>query len=299
MFWDSVAAEVRDPGMLRAVRGFVWRPGCVDGVNCGRRGGSAADGASSGVPVVLVHGALSNMGATWSSFGPWFAAAGVSVFAMNVGFSKVSCGGRLGGVSGVRGSVDELANFVDLVCDWSGSDVVDVVGHSAGALVGLCFVNAGGAGRVRRWVGVAPCLRGTVSRGLLSSARVRTAACSVLDSAGLSGLADVTLDSPFVRELWERFPSPAGGVDYVAVRSRFDRSVTPLAGQMLPDVVSGEVGSVTNVLLQDVFPASVSNHRTMTTDLGVASIVLEALSAESLRGGFVPSGRLAFGSRDG
>lgn len=280
VFWRSVAAELVDPGMVRALRGLVWRPREAAGVNVARRSECV------GVPVVLVHGALSGVGATWSTFGPLWSGLGLNVFAASFGAGRLSCGGRFGGLDGVWESVSQLGRFVDLVCDWSGSEVVDVVGHSVGALVGLGFVNAGGASRVRRWVGVAPCLRGTVSRGLLSSTVVRRAVHDRLAGSSLSGLADVTFESAMVGDFWRRFPTPAGGVDYVAIRSRFDRSVTPLSSQVLPGLADGVSGVVRNVLLQDVCPQSVSNHRTMTTDGCVGELVYRALTVEDVASEF-------------
>jgi pimeloyl-ACP methyl ester carboxylesterase len=123
----------------------------------------------------------------------------------------------------IRDSAGLIARKVESIVSQTGVPRVDIVGHSMGGLVGLCYVKRlGGRHRVRRLV-----LMGTPAQGTWS------ALLGVLIAPlGLAGL-QLLPGSPFLRELAE-CPLPAG-VDVVSIGALRDW-LAPVASTVLEGV---------------------------------------------------------------
>ncbi len=118
------------------------------------------------VPVVLVHGTNGRSSCDWFTLAPLLANHGREVYPFDWRRARPSPD-----VSATHRHALELAAFVDEVRTATGSDEVDIVGHSWGAVLAhylvRCLPDEPAAGSVRTLVGLAPTYGGTTLHGLL------------------------------------------------------------------------------------------------------------------------------------
>ncbi|WP_169847043.1 esterase/lipase family protein [Rhodococcus rhodnii] len=253
---------------------------------------SAAQGecvptAEHPTPVVLVHGTWATAEATWPAMTQALDDAGLCVYSFEFGDARTGTTNMLGlpGGADIRRSAADFAAFVDDVRARTGSEQVDVVGHSQGGLVARAYLRfEGGADpvhpentAVRRLVTLGTPHHGTSFGDVqvlgaiaeLLGAPVVPAAAAVVGPSYIQQMSG----SPFLNELNAGGDTEAG-VDYTVVASRDDRVASPPERGFLapnPDA------TVRNVWVQDECPGAYVDHAMLTTDPCTVGIVTDAL----------------------
>lgn len=223
-------------------------------------------------PVILVHGTVENMTYSWFSLSPRLANEGFCVFAFNYGQDTglgVGLPGAFptGGTAPVPQSADELSAFVDEVLAVTGSDEVDLVGHSQGGMMPRYYMkNLGGAAKVNHLVGLSPSNHGTDVIGLARLPGVPT----VLRLGLGDSVRDQMFDSEFIAEL-NADGETQPGVEYTVIQTRYDEIVTPHESAFL------DGPNVTNVLLQDGCAVNATDHLGISFDSRAQQYVVNAL----------------------
>lgn len=273
----QAGAALRVGGLPEAVTGFAVTPNRVAGAN----DWSCRPSAAHPEPVVLVHATFVNMGANWPLLSPLLKNDGRCVFALNYGMTRASLGGRIGGLGDIPASAATLAAFVDRVLTATGATKVDLVGHSQGGMMPHYYLKRlGGAGKVRRLVGLAPSNRGTDLYGLMKiplglgfiGKAGLDAVSRAYSSAGVRGLFQQTKGSAFQDELFADGDT-VPGVGYTVISTRYDLVITPWQTQRLagPDV--------RNILIQELCPRDTVGHVGLFIDWPAMQLVRNALGA--------------------
>ncbi len=210
-------------------------------VKYGRRqvdppGANQWDTASSGTPVVLLHGLGADMATNWFTLSPLLVNAGFRVFALDYGqyghglATRPRRGGKImSGVGEVERCADELEEFIDKVLAETGAAKVALVGHSLGGLLAQYYIKRrGGGAKISHFVGLAPTVHGTTFNGVLRIRRFRTIGARLLgenilqQAAGSTFLDDLYVDGDTV-----------AGVDYTMISPHWDIVTTPVGAQRL------------------------------------------------------------------
>lgn len=223
-------------------------------------------------PVVLVHGTAENMTFNWYSLAPRLYNEGYCTFAFNYGQDTglgVGLPGAFptGGTAAVPDSAAELASFIDRVRSATGSDQVDLVGHSQGGMMPRHYLeNPGDAAKVGHLVALAPSNHGTDVDGLAHLPGVPE-----LLRAGLGdSVRDQMWNSEFMGEL-NSGGDTVPGIDYTVIQTRYDEVVTPHTSAFL------DGPNVHNVLLQDGCPVNATDHLGISFDRRAEQYVVNAL----------------------
>jgi triacylglycerol lipase len=228
-------------------------------------------------PVVLVHGLGANMEENWSYHSPRIKAAGYCVYALTYGVDPRTAlfPVKVGGTIPMERSAPELAAFVDRVLAATGADQVDLVGHSEGTVMPRYYLERlGGAPKVKRFVALTPLWRGTEVGGaamLRDLAEPLGLAAPIVNLvASICGSCPQFLrGSPYLNDLnadGEAIP----GIEHTNVITRYDELVTPPTSGLMRD-------GGTNIVLQDVCPADLSEHLAIAFDPVVTQLILNAL----------------------
>lgn len=243
-------------------------------------------------PVVLLHGTWLNAYDTFSFLSPKLAAEGYCSFAFNYGKSGLLEGGGLGAIlpgrNGVGPMVDsakQVAAFVERVRAATGSDQVDIIGHSqGGTLANYALKFEGLQGKVGKLITFGATHHGTSLMGIATLGRI-------INNLGIDilgfyrpivGVANIeqAVGSSFYTTL-NAGGDTVPGTDYTAVGSRWDEVMNPYDWTFLK---AGEGATVTNITLQDGCDQDISDHMTMMYSPRAASIALRALDPEAGRG---------------
>jgi pimeloyl-ACP methyl ester carboxylesterase len=228
-------------------------------------------------PVVLVHGLGATMSANWSYNSPRLAAAGYCVFALTYGQRAEQDNPiyQPGGVERMQKSSKELKAFVAEVLDATGARKVDIIGHSEGTVMPRWYLEKrGGAKFVKRFIALTPLWRGT---SLASLDLLRDLASGwglsgpIIDGvSGFCGSCPQFLrGSGYLNKLnadGEAIP----GIDHTNIVTRYDELVQPPQSGIMRD-------GGTNIIVQDVCPANVSEHLLVAFDPVVTQMFLNAL----------------------
>lgn len=239
-------------------------------------------------PVVLLHGTWLNAYDTFAALSPRLVRAGYCVFALNYGRSGLLESGGLGsvlpgrfGVGPMADSSRQVAAFIERVRAATGSDQVDIVGHSQGGTIAGHYLKfEGGQGKVGALVSFGATHHGTALLGIATLGRM-------INNAGIDimgfyrpiiGASNVeqAVGSPFYTTL-NATGDTVPGVDYTVVGSRYDEVMNPLE---LGFLRAGPGATVDNIALQDGCEQDLSDHLTMMYSPRAASIALRALDPE-------------------
>ncbi len=228
-------------------------------------------------PVVLVHGLGANMSRNWSYMSPRLAAAGYCVFALTYGHDERTVGWpyRPGGLERMQRSSRELKRFVARVLEATGARKIDLIGHSEGTVMPRWYMERrGGAKLVNRFIALTPLWRGSEFGG----------AALLRDLGSIFGFDEPAQDlvvgycascpqfvrgSDYLNELnsdGEKIP----GVRHTNIVTRYDELVVPFTSGIMRD-------GGTNIVVQDVCPANVSEHLAVAFDPVVLQMFLNAL----------------------
>jgi triacylglycerol esterase/lipase EstA (alpha/beta hydrolase family) len=225
-------------------------------------------------PVVLVHGLFANMSDNWQTMSPLLAKNGYCVFALTYGTTSdaVAPGAEFGGLTTMEQSAGQLSAFVDRVLAATGTQKVDIVGHSEGATMPDYYLEyLGGGAKVARYVGVSGVKHGTTLHGVGTLAAEFTQLFPGSDPTASScqSCGEFLVGSDYVAKIEAR--APVRGVTYTNVSTRYDELVSPYTSAFL----SGP--NVTNITLQDLCPLDASDHLSIISSPRTARIILNAL----------------------
>ncbi|MGC4964190.1 esterase/lipase family protein [Gordonia sp. DT101] len=215
------------------------------------------------VPVVLVHGTMTNQNASWQAIGPELANNGYCVYSTTVGRLPYSNG--FGGVDKLENSATELAAFVTKVRKWTGAPKVDLIGHSQGAAINLTYLDKNqGYKNVARVVGLAGANNAPEFWSGIAGA---IPGAQELLALGIPAASDLLSPASF------RFtPRTYPGIEYVNIVSRYDELAIPKDVAFLPPGPN-----VRNLFVQSFCPDSHVGHLGMIADPGVTRILLNEL----------------------
>ncbi len=226
-------------------------------------------------PVVLLHGLGGQEYTNWVFHGTRLAARGYCVFSTTYG--EGALGKLVGGLGSMRTSAREVAEFVDEVRAATGSDKVDLVGHSEGSTVAVQYMKyEGGASKVADYVGFGTNYRGTSLSGLGKIAKALIPwlpnTAKFVESQCASCL-EYLPPNDFLDDLArDGFTVP--GPRYTNIMSKVDTVVTPYTSGRIDEP------GVTNIVLQDVCPSDASGHVAMAADKNVTLLIQRALDPQ-------------------
>ncbi|MGI5351435.1 alpha/beta fold hydrolase [Streptomyces sp. CA-250714] len=202
-------------------------------------------------PVVLVHGTLGNSVDNWVGLAPYLVKRGYCVFSLDYG--QLPGKPFFHGLGPIEDSAKQLDAYVDKVLAATGTDKVDIVGHSQGGMMPRQYLKfLGGAPKVNALVGIAPSNHGTTLSGLTKLVDQFPPAGDVVDEIGPS-LLQQKEGSEFLKKL-NAGGDTVPGVKYTVIATKYDQVVTPYKTQFL------DGPNVKNVTLQDLCPVNISEH---------------------------------------
>ncbi|WP_442970048.1 esterase/lipase family protein [Rhodococcus sp. AW25M09] len=195
---------------------------------------------------MLVHGFLENSYDNWASLSPELVDAGYCVFAIDYG--NTGPVPAFGALEPIPDSAQELSTFVDSVLDATGAEKVSIVGHSKGGTVPRYYARFLGGDR-------------TVSRVI-----------------ALSPPNYPTAGPPLGNDVLERLnegSDTVAGIEYTTIVTRYDQIVVPYTASLLSGAGN------TNIVLQDLCPANVTEHTGISYDPLAQQLVRNALDPEN------------------
>ncbi|MGZ5418442.1 MAG: esterase/lipase family protein [Nocardioides sp.] len=221
-------------------------------------------------PVVLVHGTFGNQSTNWQTYAPLLANNGYCVFALTYGQdpNNIPVTDKLGGMTRMQDSAEELKKFVAKVRRATGAAKLDIVGHSQGTLMPNYYVKfLGGAKFVKRYVSLAPLWHGTQVAGTASifapafGADAEATPFCVACGQFASG-------SKFMKRMREGGVA-VDGVVYTNIMTEYDELVVPYT--------SGREKGMRNIVVQDHCDTDFAEHFQIAADPVAAGFVLNAL----------------------
>lgn len=243
----TVPAAAADPSPATTPAGSAAQTAAAGGWN----NYSCKPSAAHPRPVVLVHGTLGNSIDNWLGLAPYLVARGYCVFSLDYG--QLPGVPFFHGLGPVDASAQQLAAYVDRVLAATGTEKVDLVGHSQGGMMSRVYLKFhGGADKVNALVGLAPDNHGTDLNGLTRLLDHFPGAKDYIDKL-TPGLADQIVGSDILNRLNEGGDT-LPGVHYTVIATKYDEVVTPYRSAFLdgPDV--------RNVVVQDLCGLDLSEH---------------------------------------
>ncbi|MGP3988754.1 alpha/beta fold hydrolase [Streptomyces sp. 3N207] len=202
-------------------------------------------------PVVLAHGTLGNSVDNWLGFAPYLVKRGYCVFSLDYG--QLPGKPFFHGLGPIEDSAKQLDAYVDKVLAATGTDKVDIVGHSQGGVMPRYYLKfLGGASKVNALVGIAPTNHGTTLSGLTKLVDHFPPAGDVVEEVGPS-LLQQKEGSDFIKKLNEGGDT-VPGVKYTVIATKYDQVATPYKTGFL------DGPNVKNVTVQDLCPVDISEH---------------------------------------
>lgn len=233
-------------------------------------------------PVLLLEGLGGNSDA-WRIFAPKLKARGYCLFTINYGEHPLlkPLPYAIEGVIPMEQSAKELAAFVQRVLVATGAAKVDIVGHSEGTVMPRWYLERlGGAAYVQKFIALTPLWRGSDVHGLINLA-------DTLKPYGLSqpllalvgslcaACTQVLRGSDYLNTLnadGEAIP----GIEHTNIVTKYDELVTPYTSGIMRD-------GGTNIVLQDVCPADISEHIAVAFSPNVLQLIENALDPAHAR----------------
>ncbi|MCF8589166.1 esterase/lipase family protein [Gordonia liuliyuniae] len=262
-FLDGIRAELANPGgSLPGTNDFGCRPT-----------------AKHPRPVMLVHGTGGGRQTNWATLAAVLVGDGYCVFAPTYGaLSALWPASAIGGLGPKVDSSWQIKSFADRVLAATGSDELDVVGHSQGTEHPTYWMKyLGGAGHVNAYISLAPYWRqGPDQDDELGDAVARIRKLLGVKEEPRPDCRDCTAppaDLNFNRAV--RLPTPyLPGVRYTNIVTSHDTIVTPYSVGLL----DGPAGTdVRNITVQDGCAKDYSDHMSIVANRRSAALVLNAL----------------------
>ncbi|MFZ2528591.1 MAG: alpha/beta fold hydrolase [Rhodococcus sp. (in: high G+C Gram-positive bacteria)] len=217
-------------------------------------------------PVVLVNPTATTQGIAFYAGAPFLKNHGYCVFTFNYGNVTAIEQAPVQALGDIPTSARTLASFVEQVVAATGSEEVDLVGHSQGiGIVSDYYLKfLGGAERVHAKVGISPSTGTTLNTFVFWRSLIPILGPAVYNGldAALPALIQQVYDSPVNQQVYGSDATPPhvytsalpAGVDYYSIITKYDQVVTPYTFQYY------EGDNATNWLLQDGCEADMSEH---------------------------------------
>lgn len=234
-------------------------------------------------PVVLIHGTSDNA-STWDELIPVLQDRGMCVWAFDYGAYDVTlqnASARTKGIADLDESAREVAEQIDYVREVTGSEKVNLVGHSQGGLHIKTYTQMyGSPEHVSHAVALGGNFHGTTLDGMGTVLAKMIAAMPNLARffASSAGIQQV-VGSEFMENL-NTLPDTAPGPLYTSIYSPADVTVTPNSTSVL-EAVGG--ADVVNINLGELCGAE-PLHPDLPRDTTVMSQVLFGLTREEGQG---------------
>ncbi|HEY9311131.1 esterase/lipase family protein [Williamsia sp.] len=229
-------------------------------------------------PVVLVHGTGGGAQTNWGTYVPLLANNGYCVFAIDYGaLDGVPWPlSAIGGLDRIENSAAELATFADRVLASTGAEKIDIVSHSQGTLMPTYWIKyLGGAGKVDKYISLAPLWNGT---NVAASSEIADYAKAL----GLGGFQEqlvgslcgaclqMSKGSDMIRTLQsDGILDP--DITYTNIMTRFDELIVPYtSGKLI-------AANSTNIVVQDGCSQDYTEHAGLAGSRRAATFVLNAL----------------------
>ncbi len=228
-------------------------------------------------PVVLLHG-TSNNASVWGNLVHLLQDQGACVWAFDYGADDVTLQNMIPSVKAIADlddSAAEIADQVDYVREVTGSDKVNLVGHSQGGMHIKTYTQMhDGAGHVSHAVALGGNFHGTTlnGQGETLSKFIAFAPHLAAFLASTAGIQQV-VGSEFMKRL-NALPDTAPGVLYTSIYSPGDTTVTPNSSSQL---VLGDGADVVNLDLGEVCGVA-PRHDKLPTNWTVLSQVIFGLT---------------------
>ncbi|MBO8185555.1 alpha/beta fold hydrolase [Streptomyces sp. DW4-2] len=225
--------------------------GTLSGTTGGWNDYSCKPSAAHPRAVVLVHGTFGNSVDNWLGLAPYLVKRGYCVFSLDYG--QLPGKPFFHGLGPIEDSARQLAAYVDKVLAATGTEKVDIVGHSQGGMMPRQYLRfLGGAPKVNALIGIAPSNHGTTLSGLAELADRFPPIGDVVEEIG-PALLQQKEGSDFLKKL-NAGGDTVPGVKYTVIATKYDEVVTPYKTQFL------EGPNVKNVTLQELCPLNISEH---------------------------------------
>ncbi|ATL69247.1 lipase family alpha/beta hydrolase [Nocardia terpenica] len=228
-------------------------------------------------PVILLSGASVGPAQNYVFIAPLLANNGYCVFTLTYGIDPTTVTPLPGNRDMRQVAAEELAPFVDRVLDATGAEKVDFLGHSEGTVMPRWYIKfLGGAQKVAKSVNLASLWNGSSLLGLnhlLEDARRNGSKAAIEAKAGTftHSMLDFITGSDYLNAVNEGQAFPLS-VEYTSIVTRYDEGVVPYTSGIAPPGPN-----ITNIVLQDVCPADLSEHNFLAADPVVGQIILNAL----------------------
>lgn len=175
------------------------------------------------------------------------------------------------GLGDIADASQALSDFADDVMVQTGSDTVNLVGHSQGGLIGRHFIRFnGGEANVDHMVSLGAPHYGTSVANLLNW-------LGLGNCLGVAACEQMTRGSDFLAQL-NAGDDSFGDVEYTNIATKLDLIVTPYDTAFLEEDTNN-----TNVAVQDRCWLRAVGHITLSTDGAVYSGIRQALAGENVR----------------
>lgn len=186
-------------------------------------------------PVILIPGTGGNAFATWSFYGPHLAHEGYCVYTFTTNVPVGILDEGWGFTGDVRASAQALGAFVDRVRKATGSEKVDVVGHSqGGGILPNAYIKMyGGASKVDKLIGLVAANHGTTAVGLYKLVDGLPEAVKDFLSTwsydhNMEAYGQQLKGSALMQQVY-RDGDTVPGIAYTVISTRLDTTVTPLS----------------------------------------------------------------------
>lgn len=198
-------------------------------------------------PVVLLHGTSDNS-STWDELIPVLQEEGMCVWAFDYGADDVTlqnANPRAKAIADLDESAREIAGQIDYVREVTGSDKVNLVGHSQGGLHIKTYTQMyGSAENVSHAVAIGGNFHGTTLNGMGEVlAKMITAMPHFAQFLASSASIQQVVGSEFVENL-NALPDTSPGPLYTSIYSPADVTVTPNSSSMLTPVDGADVVNI-------------------------------------------------------
>lgn len=234
-------------------------------------------------PVVLLHGTSDNS-STWNELIPVLQEEGMCVWAFDYGADDVTlqnANPRAKAIADLDESAREIAGQIDYVREVTGSDKVNLVGHSQGGLHIKAYTQMyGSAEHVSHAVAIGGNFHGTTLNGMGEVlAKMIAAMPHFAQFLASSASIQQVVGSEFMENL-NALPDTSPGPLYTSIYSPADVTVTPNSSSMLTPVDGADV---VNIDLGELCGAE-PLHPDLPRDLMTMSQVLFGLTREAGQG---------------
>ncbi|MBM7825746.1 triacylglycerol esterase/lipase EstA (alpha/beta hydrolase family) [Arcanobacterium pluranimalium] len=230
-------------------------------------------------PVLLIPGTGNDAYTAWAFFSPRLKQAGYCVYTFNYNPSTNPQNDVASFMGDIKQSAAFMAGFIDRVLASTGSEKIDIIGHSqgGGALPRAYIKWYGGDKKVDKLIGLVPSNTGTTMMGMDALIlqllewfpNIET---KMLNEHNSQALLQQLIGSKFMTELnagQMTYPD----VKYTVISTVFDTMITPHTRSYLP-----AAPNVTNMNVQDVCPLDLHGHPNMPYDEVALQLSLNALN---------------------